>query len=68
MQNNYAAPLIQKGDISSREDIDITKYPIVPQNMATRISSYLQIENIGSVTRYQGSEVSENHYLYYSLQ
>ena len=68
MQNNYAAPLIQKGDISSREDIDIKKYPIVPQNMATRISSYLQIENIGSVTRYQGSEVSENNFLYYFVE
>lgn len=68
MQNNYAAPLIPKGDISSREDIDFAKYPIVPQNMATRISSYLQIENIGSVTRYQGSEVSENNYLYYFVE
>lgn len=65
MQNRYDAPLLPKGTLASKDIIDIEKYPILPQKKIKNINSYLQIENVGTVTRYQGSEVEPNRNLYY---
>lgn len=65
MQNRYDAPLIPKGSLSSKDIDDPYKYPILPQKKKGNIQNYMQIENIGTVTRYQGSEVEPNQTLYY---
>lgn len=65
MQNRYNAPLLPKGTLSSKEIAVPEKYPILPQKKIKNINSYLQIENIGTVTRYQGSEVEPDRTLYY---
>lgn len=67
----YDIDLLTKGGIASKdiEDIDITRYSILPQSEAVRMKtiSYLQPSNVGSVTRYQGSEVTSDNKLYYFL-
>lgn len=65
MQSRYDAPLLPKGTLSSKDVINFEKYPILPQKKIKNINSYLQIENIGTVTRYQGSEIEPNRKLYY---
>lgn len=67
--NDYTAELIPKGGIASKEDIDVTRYPILPQNAINgRQMRYLQPANIGTVTRYQGSEVEPGHKLYFMVE
>lgn len=68
MPNRWDAPLIPKGTISSKDIDDPHKYPIVPQEDIGRLQSYFQIENIGTVTRYQGSEVEPDRTLYYFVE
>lgn len=68
LQNRYELPLIPKGNIASKENIDFMKYPIVPQADVKKITNYLQVENVGTVSRYQGSEVEVGHKLYYFVE
>lgn len=51
------------------EDLDISKYPILSQQRAeqTHAKSYLQADNIGTPTRWQGSEVDYGQKLYYFI-
>lgn len=59
--------LIPKGSIASKPPKDPSKYPVMSQSQAekTRSRAYYQLSNIGSCTRYQGSEVKANQKLYY---
>lgn len=61
--------LIPKGGIASKPPKDPSKYPILSQNQAekTRARSYYQLKNIGSCTRYQGSECTDKQKLYYII-
>ena len=61
--------LICKGSIASKPPKDLNKYPILSQLQADRMKSqaYLQLANIGSITRYQGSEVTDKQKLYYII-
>ena len=69
IENRYDLPLIPKGNIASRELKNPEKYPILPQNkVGFKNIGYLQPENIGTVTRYQGSEVLPGNTLYYIVE
>lgn len=59
--------LIPKGSIASKPPKDPSKYPILSQTQAEkqRARAYYQLANIGSCTRYQGSEVTTSQKLYY---
>lgn len=61
--------LICKGSIASKPPKDLQKYPILSQLQAERMKSqaYLQLANIGSITRCQGSEVTDKQKLYYII-
>lgn len=61
--------LIPKGGIASKPPKDPSKYPILSQLQAekTRARSYYQLKNIGSCTRYQGSECTDTQTLYYII-
>lgn len=69
LKNRYDIPLIKKGGIASKENIDYSRYPILSQNQAEKVKSqrYLQIAQVGSAHRYQGSEVSPDQNLYYLI-
>lgn len=60
-----------KGFLSSYkpEDLDINRYPILSQQRAeqTHAKAYLQADNIGTPTRWQGSEVEYGQKLYYFI-
>lgn len=69
IENRYDLELIPKGSIASKGTRAPEKYPILPQKKASRYQSgYLQPANIGTVTRYQGSEVNPGHTLYYLVE
>lgn len=59
--------LIPKGSLASKPPKDPSKYPILSQSQAEkqRARAYYQVANIGSCTRYQGSEVTTDQTLYY---
>ena len=61
--------LIPKGSLASKPPKDPSKYPILSQLQAEkqRSRAYYQVANIGSCTRYQGSEVTTNQKLYYII-
>lgn len=61
--------LVAKGSIASRPPKDFTKYPILSQLQAERLKSqaYYQLKNVGSCTRYQGSECTTSQTLYYII-
>lgn len=61
--------LIPKGSLASKPPKDYTRYPILSQTQAEkqRARSYYQLKNIGSCTRYQGSEVTTDQKLYYII-
>lgn len=68
LYHSYVSDLIPKGNISRRnvEKIDLEKYPILPQLKVSRNTpGYLQIANVGTPTRYQGSEVTNRQKLYF---
>ncbi len=69
-QMNYTSDqLIAKGSIASRPPKDFSKYPILSQLQAERLKSqaYYQLKNVGSCTRYQGSECTTSQTLYYII-
>lgn len=61
--------LIAKGGIANKQPKDHTKYPILSQLQAERLKSqaYYQLKNVGSCTRYQGSECTTSQKLYYII-
>ena len=61
----YNDKLIKKGSIARKNIPDIKKYPILPQKEASKTVNYLQQPNVATPSRYQGSEVTEGHKLYY---
>ncbi len=64
--DDYTADLIPKGTIARKPPKDLSKYPIMCQIDANgKQIGYLQPINIGSATRYQGSEVKDNQTLYF---
>lgn len=67
LQERYDLELIPKGTISAKEPKDKRKYPILPQGKAqnTPFLGYWQVGNVGTVIRYQGSEIDQNAKLYY---
>lgn len=71
LYNDYSNPnIIEKGSLSSKATKNIsTNNPILPQidSDTNKIMRYYQIGNVGSVVRYQGSEIEEGHTLYYFI-
>lgn len=69
LYDRYDLDLLPKGGIASKniEDLNVENYNILSQKEAlrTKLRSYFQISNVGSVTRYQGSEVQVGHKLYF---
>lgn len=67
LSNRYDLELIPKGAISSRELKKVETYPILPQlrTKNTPFLGYFQQSNVGTVIRYQGSEVYPDQKLYY---
>lgn len=67
LSNRYDLELIPKGTISSREIKKVETYPILPQMRTknTPFLGYFQQSNVGTVIRYQGSEVYPDQKLYY---
>lgn len=61
--------LIPKGSIASRPPKDYTRYPILSQLQAQKLGSraYYQLANVGTCTRYQGSECRSDQKLYYLI-
>lgn len=58
--------ILPKGTLSNRFNGIVRKtYPILPQEDTGKCEDYYQIGNIGSVIRYQGSEVNPGHTLYF---
>lgn len=57
---------IVKGNKASDDDADVTNIPIACQSQAQRLglNSYLQVKNIGTITRMQGREVPTGHKCY----
>lgn len=68
LRENYENELIPKGLIANKDIVDKKRYPIKPQNEITNNhDQYYQVNNVGSVVRYQGSEVADGHTLYYCI-
>lgn len=68
LSKRYDLDLIPKGTIANRKVKDITKYPILAQSdIPEGYAAYWQVSNIGSVLRYQGSEVDPERTLYYFI-
>ena len=67
LSNRYDLELIPKGTISSRDIKKVETYPILPQlrTKNTPFLGYFQQSNVGTVIRYQGSEVYPGQKLYY---
>lgn len=69
LYNRYELELIPKGGIASKTVNISDKYPIIPQKQVNRrIRSYYQIANIGTVIRYQGTEVAQGNKLYFFVE
>lgn len=67
----YDMPLIPKGTIARKPPGDLCRYPILSQIKAEarkESRAYLQIANVVTPTRYQGSEVTEEQHLYYIIE
>ena len=69
LSDRYELDLIPKGSIARKPPKNPGKYPILPQaDVTARLYGYYQIANIGTPTRYQGSECKDGHTLYYLIQ
>lgn len=68
--HNTNLEFIAKGCIAKRDNVNYENYPILCQNQATKrkITNYLQASNIGTVTRYQGSEVKDKQKCYFLIE
>lgn len=69
LRNDPRCVRIQKGYLSNKDNANLQKYPVLSQEEAvkTGIRAYVQIANVGSVIRYQGSEVMPDSILYYFM-
>lgn len=57
LYEKYDTELIPKGKISANPPKDFSKYPILPQcECSVATSGYLQIANVATPTRFQGTE------------
>lgn len=67
LSKRYDLDLIPKGTISSKKIKKLETYPILPQirTQNAPFLGYFQQANVGTVIRYQGSEVYPNQKLYY---
>lgn len=67
LYNDYEnVNILPKGTLANRFTGTVRKtYPILPQKDIGNLEDYYQIGNIGSVVRYQGSEVNPGHTLYF---
>ena len=67
--NRSYIEFIPKGCIAKRE-VDLSRYPVLCQNQANKLrtTNYLQASNIGTVTRYQGSEVEDGQKCYFIIE
>lgn len=69
LYNAYDLELIPKGGIASKAIEVSDKYPITPQKLTNRrTKSYYQIANVGTVIRYQGTEVLQGRKLYFIVE
>lgn len=71
LRRAYGEDLIPKGSIASKNPGRKETYPILPQaDVSDKSTSrgYWQLSNIGSVLRYQGSEVQQGQRLYYIVE
>lgn len=70
LYHDYTADLLQKGAIARRGEIkNPEKYPILPQLQVPQENlAYLQLANVGTPTRYQGSEVDRAQKLYFLVR
>lgn len=73
LSEDYNRPLLPKGNIAKKAPKNITSYPILSQIQAedkkgAGVRGYLQIANLATPTRYQGSEVVTGQILYYILE
>lgn len=69
LSENYSLDLIPKGSIARKPPKSPDKYPIIPQaDVTARLYGYYQVANVGTPTRYQGSECKSGHTLYYLVQ
>lgn len=61
--------VIPKGGIANKPPKDLSRYPVLSQLQAERLKSqaYCQLKNVGSCTRYQGSECTDTQKLYYII-
>ena len=68
--NNTDLEFIAKGCIAKRKKVNYDNYPILCQNQAIKrkVTNYLQASNIGTVTRYQGSEVHDTQKCYFLIE
>lgn len=66
LMNDYNGELIPKGRIAKRVGAASNKYPILPQSLVENgRDAYYQFANIGTPSRYQGSEVHPGKRLYF---
>lgn len=67
LSTRYDIELIPKGNAASRDNAPISqKVPILPQADVTKTCArYYQVANLGSTTRYQGTEVQPGHKCYF---
>lgn len=72
LTTGYDFPVIPKGSIARKVPADLKKYPILSQIQAEskkkKVRGYLQIANVATPTRYQGSEVKDTQTLYYLIE
>lgn len=69
LYNAYDLDLIPKGGIASKAIEVSDKYPITPQKLTNRkTKSYYQVANVGTVIRYQGTEVLQGRKLYFIVE
>lgn len=61
---------VKKGTIASKASVDESKYPILCQSMVktNRMGGYLQLSNVATATRFQGSEVLPSQKLYFIVE
>lgn len=70
LYHDYLADLLPKGSIARKGEIkDPYKYPIIPQAQVPHENvGYFQLANVGTATRYQGSEVDRSQKLYFLVR
>lgn len=70
LANNGLLEKVAKGNIANKDSYDETRYAVMSQLQAerTKVSSYFQAANVGSVVRYQGSECRSDQKCYFIVR